>query len=220
MAKNGGNEGKSCIYQINSEEDLNRIKDNAAFSVIMYGSDKCPGCQKVKPIVDKRCREVVDMVPVAFCPVENEFCKNRVLAYGAEHIPLVVGAEKGSFDNPSFKVEGSDVKGVNDYFDALRDTVKRARSQKSGAGHETPKPQIQPKPVDEGQSQLSSRDEMSRASQPIIDTFVNVAFGQSRRNSVPAHLCMPGIDCSNEDFEDRAVKFLLSGKDERKKNFV
>ena len=205
------------MYQINSEEDINRIKE-APFSVIMYGSDKCPGCQKVKPVVDKRCREVSDMVPVAFCPVENEFCKQRVIAYGAEHIPLIVGSEKGSFENPSFKVEGSDIKGVNDHFDALRDVVKRARAQKTSAGHESPQPQQ--KMVDDGQSQPSSRDVMARASQPLIDTVVSVAFGQSRRNSVPAHLCTPGIDCSNEDFEDRAVKFLLSGKDERKRNFV
>ena len=209
------------MYQINSEEDLNSIRDNAPFSVIMYGSDKCPGCQKVKPVVDKRCRDVADMVPVAFCPIENEFCKNRVLAYGAEHIPLVVGSEHGSFENPAFKVEGSDIKEVNKYFDALQDTVKKARANvKNGAEKHAP-PRPDQKPVDEGQSQPATRDEMSRASQSTIDAVVNtnVAFSSSRRNSQPAHLCTPGIDCSNEDFENRAVKFLLSSKNERKKNF-
>ena len=218
LVKKGENDGRSCIYNINSEDELNRIRDNAPFSVIMYGSDKCPGCQKIKPVVDKRCKEVSDMVPVAFCPVENEFCKNKVLAYGAEHIPLIVGAENGSFENPSFKVEGSDVKAVDQYFDALRDMVKKARSNgKKNAGQARLPDQ---KPADEGASQPSSRSEISQ--QPSFDaaTAASAAFGRNRGSTSPVHLCTPGIDCSNEDFEDRAVKFLLSGKSERKRNIA
>jgi hypothetical protein len=153
------------------------------------------------------------MVTVAFCPIEKEFCKNKVIAYGSEHIPLVVGAEHGSFENPNFKVEGSNINDVNKNFDILHSMVKKARSNRSRQQQETIIQQEAPAK----QEEIPGGQYDMQATQKAIDAVMSMAVSPSHRPAIPISLCTPGIDCSNEVFEDRAIQYMLSGASERKK---
>jgi len=196
---------EKCMIDVNSADEFFKIINESPMAVQMIRSEGCPHCKETHPIVEKRCNDVKGFVPVIDCPVDNAWCMKQLKGYKKTGVPLLVGTQKGK---PVFMVEGARKDEINKNFDIMVDMIGKAK------GHE--------QEPEQHQQQRPTRDE--DGTRPVIDRklesdMINtiVGFGASSRDRSPSPLCVPGIDCSDKDYENSAVAFLLSNKATRKK---
>ena len=196
--------GKKCMIDVNSEEEFNQIIKQSGMAVQMIRSDDCPHCRDLHPLIEKRCKDIEGFIPVIDCPITKPFCHKQIKNYNKKGIPLVVGTQKGK---PVFIVEGAVPDQVNKNFDIMvkmKESAIKQQQQQSGQGNE-------------------ERIEDSPVMAPVIDQAVEndmikalVNFGApSRQMRKPVQLCTPGFDCSNEEYNDRNIQFLLSRSSKR-----
>lgn len=204
------------MVKVRSEEEFNQVKERAPFMVTMYGSSKCGGCNNIKPHVSKRACNLQEFIPVVYCDIEHDWCRKQVGDYGSEHIPLIVGTENGSFEEPAFMIKGASKdkeRELHENFDILDQMVSQAKTKQKRGGNtgggnagpqrSPPRASAPPTPV------ISS----TRSSLSLIEPILSVSH--SRDNFSPSPLCTPGLDCTKEEFNRSAVDYILSRKLER-----
>ncbi len=190
-----------CMITVNSKKELEDIRNNSEFSVMMYRSDNCSHCKKMHPIVESRCNDVKGFVPVIDCPVDKKFCMKGLGELGKDSIPLVVGYRKAE-KTPSFIVEGAKIDDINNNFDVLEDMISKARDNSGNTGS----PQPPGAPMENPSRNVDVTDTVMRSLLSI----------DPRPHAQQVDLCVPGFNCSNQEYEDRAVAFMLSNKNKRK----
>lgn len=200
------------MIPVNSKEELDKLRSENPMAVTMIRSDGCTHCRQLHPLVEKRCKDVEGVIPVIDCPVDKQFCIDELKGLKKESIPLLIGTERSNPNKPVFIIEGADKDQVNNNFDIMKKLV--ADAKKKGSMPKNPQ-----KPVEHSGEGLVSPQPAGpkRSRDTSTDDMVNAALGfnPARRNHEPVAMCTPGFDCSSMDYEEKAIDFLLSRKENR-----
>lgn len=174
--------------------------------VIFLSQEECGHCHKMRPSVEEACNRSDGMLKYVECDLAEPHCSQIASALGIKGTPTTVAVPRGrKITQPAWVVSGSNVDDFNKKIDATLNILKNGGKKQKGRSHQ-PQPQHQPtRPV---------RTRTSRIDDLVMDKVMSINDPLLTERDIPKKIdfCLPGRDrkCSQMDFEQKAVDFVLS----------
>ena len=175
-------------------DDLDNIAKNNDIVLFLHSHD-CSHCKKALPVLDEECKNNPSLKFIE-CPIEKPHCREVAKAAGIKGVPFTAGIKKGeNITKRTWEVVGARIP-------ELKGNIK---GFSNGATPPPRPPQEQPRPP-----------QVQVPRPPSYDNMIVKMLGdtpQTHRNiaqfNAPKYIemCVPGKNCSKEDFEQRFVDF-------------
>lgn len=202
--------GKSCVYSPSNKDEFEKIINTFPHTALLMRWEKCPHCHALLGDFEQECVKMGKNSPVAMieCEVGNEWCQSawkdakpsniRPEDYG---VPVVIGLNKGGKPSePSWLIHGQKPDELRIIMGKLKKSIDENRAQ---IGGNQPQSMTQNTPSQEPQRVASNS--------AYVANLISGSFGvKSVKSGNNGGLCVTGISCDKNTFNQRIKEFLLS----------
>ena len=196
----------SCVLSPDSMEELDGIAKNNDIVLFLH-SHGCGHCKKTLPIIEEECKNNDTPLKFIECPIEKPHCREVAQAAKVSGVPFVVGVGKGkSILDHDWKVVGARIPEIRGNIQGSKE-----RLLKSGGSPPPSMPRGAPQQMP-ARPPPPPKVSLDNAFLQVMGAVPSVPYGGGAMqfqapNPKYVELCVPGKNCSQDEFEQRFVDF-------------